>query len=222
MLSNATCSRADRLLRRSAVVIAVFVLVVNAAIAGLSLVLRTAADEPDVFAGGVDNLRAVDDRLLRGGAPSAIGYRELARQGVTTVVDLRTERDVDVPIELLDQLGIDLVRLPIRDGQTPTDDQVRTFLDAVDHADGRVYVHCGAGVGRTGAMVAAYAVAMGRRSAHQALRDNLTIGPPSVEQIYYAAFVDTDRFAQPPALISTVSRFLDAPRRIWSRYGTGP
>lgn len=208
-----------RFLRRSAVATALGLVIVNMAIVGLSLGLQALAREPGISADGVDNLRVVDARVLRGDAPSETGYRELARQGVTTVVDLRAEHNLDVPVGLLDGLGVDLVALPIRDGQTPTADQVRAFLDVVASSDGLVYLHCGAGVGRTGAMAAAYVVATGQQSRLTALQDNLAIGPPSVEQIFYATFVQIDRFDQPPALITSVSRVLDAPRRLWSRYG---
>lgn len=214
-----TARRVWRYVRRSAVVTVLGLLIANLAIAGLSLVLQAVAEEPGIAADGVDNLRRVDDRVLRGDAPSEIGYRALARQGVTTVVDLRAERDLDIPGELLAELGVDRVALPIRDGQTPTADQVRAFLDVVDGADGLVYVHCGAGVGRTGAMVAAYVVATGEQSRLAALRSNLAVGPPSVEQIFYATFLRIDGFDQPPAAITSVSRVLDAPRRLWSRYG---
>ena len=54
-------------------------------------------------------------------------------------------------------------------------------------ADGTVFVHCGAGVGRTGAMVGAYLVDQGELSGSAALRRNLAVGPPSLEQIAFVA-----------------------------------
>ncbi|WP_406215152.1 hypothetical protein [Streptomyces canus] len=44
-----------------------------------------------------------------------------------------------------------------------------------------MFVHCGAGVGRTGTMAAAYLVKTGEQSS--AVRRNLAVGPPSIEQI---------------------------------------
>jgi hypothetical protein len=217
--SPARVRRVGRFVRRVVVTGALVLIIANVAIAGLSLVLQALADEPGISADGVEKLRVVDDRVLRGDAPSESGYRSLARQGVTTVVDLRAERDIDVPVELLDELGVERVALPVRDGQTPSAGQVRRFLDVVQHADGLVYVHCGAGVGRTGAMVAAYVVATGGQSRLEALHRNLTVGPPSVEQMFYAAFLQADGFEQPPAVVTSISRALDAPRRLWSRYG---
>ena len=83
---------------------------------------------------------------------------------------------------------------------------------------GKVFVHCGAGVGRTGSMVASYLVATGKASPREALEKNLAVGPPSLEQVSYVARLDGDFDRPNPGLVA-VSRFLDAPRRIWSRVG---
>lgn len=163
----------------------------------------------------IRNFEAIDARLWRGGAPSVDDYRALAAAGVTTVVDLRAERDLDVPDELLTELGITLVAIPIRDGQTPTDEQVRRFVAAADASDGSVYLHCGAGVGRTGTLAAVYRVSRGS-GGWAAMRANLAVGPPSLEQLAFAASLDAgDPPERPNSAVVAVSRTFDAPRRIW-------
>ncbi len=167
----------------------------------------------------IRNFEAVDEVLWRGGAIGADDYRALARAGVTTIIDLRAERDLQVPHGLLDELGLDLVAIPIRDGQTPTQSQVGEFQQAVAESDGRVYLHCGAGVGRTGTMAAAYQVSRGGRG-WDAMRANLAVGPPSLEQLAFAASIDRgEPLERPNPALVAVSRTLDAPRRLWHVIG---
>ncbi|MCW8380213.1 fused DSP-PTPase phosphatase/NAD kinase-like protein [Streptomyces justiciae] len=167
---------------------------------------------------GVHNFQPVDTQghLWRGAAPSPAGYRALAAMGITTVVDLRAEDLSAAQLAEPAKAGLKLVRLPIRDGQTPKPEQVREFLDTVAHASGPVFVHCGAGVGRTGTMAAAYLVQTGEESSAQAVRRNLAVGPPSIEQIYYGLNLSPAEAEQPPLPVVVVSRLVDAPRRIAS------
>ncbi|MCF2530254.1 phosphatase domain-containing putative toxin [Yinghuangia soli] len=163
---------------------------------------------------GIKHLKKVDDKLLRGSAPSDQGYRELASMGVRTVVDLRAERMSDEDVNRPTQAGLNLVRMPIRDGQTPTQAQVDAFLATVRTSDGPVFVHCGAGVGRTGSMTAAYLVRTGEMTSTEAARATLAVGPPSIEQVYYVLSSEHGKSEQPPLLIQIISRIIDAPRRI--------
>jgi protein tyrosine phosphatase (PTP) superfamily phosphohydrolase (DUF442 family) len=190
---------------------------VNLLIAAVSVLVRLAARPAAPSAAGVRNLREVDERVLCGSAPSSAGYCSLARLGVTTVVDLRAERPLVVPEALLQDLGMVRESLPIRDGQTPTAAQVHRFTDVVASSRGRVYLHCGAGVGRSGSMAAAYLAGTDQASGWQALRRTLAVGPPSLEQTVYVAMVRRDRLNGPPLAVRAASRLLDGPRRVRAR-----
>lgn len=107
------------------------------------------------------------------------------------------------------------VRVPMRDGQTPTPEEVQRLLDTVSESSGPVFVHCGAGVGRTGTMAAAYLVRTGQEEASGAVWRNLSVGPPSVEQIYYGLMLEREReTVQPPLPVVAVSRLVDAPHLV--------
>ena len=196
----------------SLLLVASMLIVGNLSILSVHLVAQnmTLMAAPDASI-GVHNLYRVDEKLIRGGRPDEAAYRDLAAAGVTTVVDLRAERGLDRPVQLLERLGIELVHIPMRDGQAPTDEQVDRFIAAVRDSSGQVYVHCMAGVGRTGTMVAAYLVEEKGIDPIAALRLNMAVGPPTLEQIAFAAGTEQPH----PALVG-LSRVLDAPRRMWT------
>lgn len=195
---------------RAVALLVVALVVGNAAILATAAWARHTTPTERIEVDGVRNAVAVDDRVWRGGAPTGTGYRNLVAAGVTTIVDLRSDSERGPSVDVLDELDVRTVRLPIRDGQLPTDDEIRQFLDIVESADGTVFVHCGAGVGRTGAMVAAYLNSIGEAGG-SAVRRNLAVGPPSLEQIAFAAR-GGDR---PGPVVTALSRVLDSPRRIW-------
>ena len=197
-----------------------FLIIGNLAILAASTWAReTTTTAAPVSVQGIDNLRAVDSHVWRGGAPTTEGYKALAEAGVTTVVDLRAEEGIENDANVVRDLGMTMVHIPIRDGQTPSREEVDAFLAASRTSPGRVFVHCGAGVGRTGAMVGAYQVAERELTGGAALRRNLAVGPPSLEQIAFVAGMGGDGLDKPGALVTAVSRVLDAPRRLWSRVG---
>ena len=195
-----------------------FLVLGNLVIFSATLWAKEAAAEPAYLdLAGVPNGVRVDGHLWRGAAPTDEGYRSLAAGGVKTIVDLRAEEDIVVNEALLDRLGVRLVRIPMRDGQAPTPQEVDRFLAVVKRAEGKVFVHCGAGVGRTGAMVGSYLVDKGVEPM-DALQKNLSIGPPSLEQITFVAALSPDDVESPAPLMTALSRVLDAPRRILTRF----
>lgn len=204
-----------RAMRNTLIAFIVFLVAGNVAIFVASKILAsTDAARPLPPLPGIKNLAEVDAGMWRGSAPSRAGYAALADEGVTTIVDLRAE-DLDYPTEYVRSLGMNLVRIPIRDGQAPSPDQVDDFLATVDGSPGLVYIHCGAGVGRTGTMAAAYLVKEKGLSPMAALARNLAVGPPSLEQIAYVAGLEPNEATHANSLFTAVSRVLDAPRRLW-------
>ena len=205
-----------RMLRNALIGLILFIVVGNVSILGANLLARATFDSPPVpELEGVSNLAAVDDDLWRGGAPTKEGLRNLADHGVRTIVDLRAEEGIERDRDLYDRLGLELVRIPMRDGQAPSPREVEKFLQVMQTSKKRVYVHCGAGVGRTGTMAASYLVETGKAGVAEALSRNLQVGPPSLEQLSFVAELSGRGVERPPAAITLMSRVIDGPRRIW-------
>ncbi len=119
----------------------------------------------------VANWHRVDDQLYRCGQPDEKGMRALAAQGVRTVVNLRSwhsDRDE------IAGTGMTLVEVPASARSMDYQDLVAA-LRAVVHAEKPAAVHCWHGSDRTGAVVAAWRVAVSGFSPQEAL-DEMTAG----------------------------------------------
>ena len=88
-----------------------------------------------------------------GGQPSREALDWLKSDGVTTVVNLRTQPEMDdrerVPYDeaaALDSLGIEYVHIPLGANGAPyTPAALERFAEAVDSAGGKVLLHCTVG-----------------------------------------------------------------------------
>ena len=194
-----------------------YLLVGNLMLLGASGALQVAGPEGERpgEAAGIAHLRVVDERLWRGGAPTEEGYEALAANGVTTIVDLRAAA-TPAELEAPRQLGFEVFHLPVHDGQTPSSALVQQLVEIVDNSEGRVFIHCQAGVGRTGSMSAAYQVWMGENSTAGALVENMSIGPPTLEQVAFTLGLESGEANAPPMPVVLASRVLDAPRQLWN------
>ncbi len=110
----------------------------------------------------------------------ALDLDELRWEGIRAVVSL-TEQGLDRG--MLKARDMSYLHLPVGDMQPPTLEEALRFMEFVREAEraGRpVVVHCGAGQGRTGTMLACYLVGQGME-AGQALARVRRDRPGSVE-----------------------------------------
>jgi protein tyrosine phosphatase (PTP) superfamily phosphohydrolase (DUF442 family) len=113
----------------------------------------------------VSQPKPVDSHVIRGGRPlNKLAIQHLRKLGVTTVIcHLKPERIytneirgvADEKAAVL-EAGMKFVYIPLDEMTTPTAEDIRRFLAAVNESKGKVYVHCNHGVDRAGIMVAIY------------------------------------------------------------------
>ncbi len=114
--------------------------------------------------------------------PLAADLDYLCGQQITLLISL-TEQPL--PLEALGAHHLAGAHIPVADFTAPTVADLTRFVAMVRRelsAGGKVGVHCGAGLGRTGTFVAAYFVAEGLSPA-EALRYVRELRPGSVETV---------------------------------------
>jgi atypical dual specificity phosphatase len=107
-------------------------------------------------------------------------FAVLAAQGVSLLVNLHRHAH---QMDQLSRHGMTQVHLPVADFTPPTPEQIVQGVTAISDAVSsgkRVAVHCGAGLGRTGTLLACYLVRQGA-GADAAVETVRTVRPGSVE-----------------------------------------
>ena len=129
----------------------------------------------------------IEEKIAGSGHPGAgeeLGavLNALREEGFRAIVSL-----CETPLEsaMLEEFGVTNLHLPVRDFTAPALCQIEDALDFLrDHLSrqARVLVHCAAGYGRTGTILACYLVAEGS-SAEEAMQEVRRVRPGSIEDV---------------------------------------
>lgn len=116
----------------------------------------------------------IDEPFVLGSSNPTTGQlKKLYQQGFRSIISLldEGEQSPHYNIEEMEGMGFRRFSIPVKDFSAPRLDDFRAFLKAVHHAlnEGKVLVHCEAGLGRTGTMAAAYWIDKGL-SVNEAIR----------------------------------------------------
>ena len=104
----------------------------------------------------IGNFGQMDENYFRGAQPLPDDYASLAALGIKTVIDLRND-PTDYEKAAAEQAGMKYINIPMSGWKRPKDRDIDQFLKiANDPETGKFFVHCKAGIHRTGITAAIY------------------------------------------------------------------
>jgi protein tyrosine/serine phosphatase len=120
---------------------------------GMAQTSPSATDFPTVK---IKNFGQMDERFYRGGQPLESDYQSLKDLGINTVIDLRNDPTA-YEKSAVEALGMTYINIPMSGWKYPKDADVQKFMDIVNNTEtGKFFVHCKAGMHRTGVTGAVY------------------------------------------------------------------
>ena len=125
----------------------------------------------------------IDEYVAGSGRPTSFEQVKWVKErGISMIVSLT---ESPLPNEWVEELKIKYLHFPIKDHSAPSVEVVEKIVKEIMkevEARGRVLVHCGAGLGRTGVILASYIIAKKIITPEDAIRIIRKMRPGSIEQ----------------------------------------
>jgi len=123
-------------------------------------IIGSAQTSPKAVDGiNIKNFGQMDDILYRGGQPAESDYKVLAAFGIHTIIDLRNDEETFAK-SAAEAAGLKYYNISMDGVSAPSNEDVAKFLSIInDPSSGKIFMHCKAGIHRTGAMGAVYRIA---------------------------------------------------------------
>src|SRR4029079_5260386 len=123
-------------------------------------IIGSAQTSPKAVDGiNIKNFGQMDNILYRGGQPAESDYKALAAYGIHTIIDLRNDEETFAK-SAAEAAGLKYYNISMDGVSAPSDSDVAKFLSIInDPSSGKIFMHCKAGIHRTGAMGAVYRIA---------------------------------------------------------------
>jgi tyrosine-protein phosphatase SIW14 len=147
-------------------------------LATLLLFLQSAVPNVPASSGvqAIPRFQMVADGLYRGGQPDREGFEYLKKQGIKTIINLRTENEEEAIVK---ELGMNYVHIPVSLkiwSKIPDRAIANYFKVLEDPANYPIFFHCRRGADRTGAVAGFYRIAVQGWEPRKAYSEARTIG----------------------------------------------
>lgn len=127
-----------------------------------------------------DQIKITED-ITSSSQPSKEEIKELPQQGFKSVINLRTSEEEDMPFspheegELVRELGMEFLNIPISSKEGPKPEQVDQFRSEIEHLPKPVFIHCHRGK-RSGALTMIYLALKEGMTGEKALQKAQSMG----------------------------------------------